>query len=103
MGQDQENNEIRFEFNGDSCWAVKQEYADGSWALRVMTDAEGYEEPQCTATVFLQPLAPPKVTIKDYRENAGIKKALVDAGIIKQTGEWVRTDFAEAEICEVLI
>lgn len=58
-----------------------------------------------TATVCLPEikLAENETLIKDYSENEGILKVLVDNGIVKPTGIEIDTGFTKVHVVEVLV
>ena len=88
---------------GFSCVPVFRRYADNDRIAIVLRTPEG--EPVATATIN-QPgfnLEPDQVLIKDYAENQGILNALVNAGIIEDTGISVPVGHAEARLCRLLI
>ncbi len=62
-------------------------------------------EPWCTASVCLpdQEQAPDEVFIKNWSENEGILDALVAGGIVEDTGRVVRSGFAAANVCRLLV
>ena len=74
-------------------------YNNGRTALQLV-DAET-SEPIATATVNVPDayLAENEVLIKDYSENKGMLKVLVDAGIVTDTGERVKSGFVSIPIC----
>ena len=43
------------------------------------------------------------ILIKDYAENEGILAALVNAGIIEDTGKTVPVGHAQARLCRLLV
>ena len=65
-----------------------------------LVDEEG---PVATATVNLPdvPLGKNQVLIKNWSENEGMLDALVAAGVVKPTGETVRSGFVEVPVCEL--
>lgn len=42
------------------------------------------------------------IAIKDFRENVGVLAALVNAGIVEDTGELVRAGYELAHVCRIL-
>jgi hypothetical protein len=89
----------RVRFREFDCTVQKRHYGNGRVALSLV-DEEG---PVATATVNLPnvTLGKNQVLIKDYAENAGMLEALVAAGVVKPTGETVRSGFVEVPICEL--
>ena len=86
-------------FLDTDCTVQKHRYDNGRVALRLVDD----EGPVATATVNLPdvPLGKNQVLIKDYAENSGILSALVAAGVVKPTGETIRSGFVEVPVCEL--
>lgn len=72
------------EFAGYAGIVERKRYKDGSPCIRLWTT---HGEPLCTATVCLEGFKAPQghAFIKDYSENEGILKALVDANIVADT------------------
>ncbi len=62
-------------------------------------------EPVATASLNMPhvPLPPNQVFIKDYSENAGMLKALAEAGIVRVSGVYVPTGIGSLPVCELLI
>lgn len=91
----------RVRFRDWDCIVRKREYANGRPAL-VLVDAED-GSPIAAATVNLPDvtLGRNQVAIKDWSENEGLLKALTAAGVVKPTGQTVRSGFVEAPICEL--
>lgn len=89
----------RVRFREFDCTVQKRHYGNGRVALSLV-DEEG---PVATATVNLPgaKLDPNQVAIKNYAENEGMLDALVTAGVVKPTGETVRSGFVEVPICEL--
>jgi hypothetical protein len=44
-----------------------------------------------------------EVLIKDYSENTGIMKVLLDAKVIEFTGKYVESGFTSIPVCKLLI
>jgi hypothetical protein len=86
-------------FRDWTCSIQKRQYENGRVALRLV-DEEG---PVATATVNLPnvPLGKNQVLIKSYGENEGMLEALVAAGVVKPTGQTVRSGFVEVPVCEL--
>lgn len=86
-------------FRDFDCTVRKLSYGSGRVALSLV-DEEG---PVATATVNLPgvKLGPNQVAIKSYAENEGLLEALVAAGVVKPTGQTVRSGYVEVPICEL--
>ena len=61
--------------------------------------------PVAIATVNIPdyPLKEDEVLIKDYSENTGIMKVLLDAKVIEFTGKYVESGFTSIPVCKLLI
>jgi hypothetical protein len=92
---------VRVRFRDWDCIVQKHEYDNGRPALRLV-DAEDCS-PVATATVNLPdvPLRINQVAIKDWSENEGILRAMTEAGVVKPTGETVRSGYVQVPICEL--
>ena len=84
------------------CEVVFAEYSNGRPAI-LLKDAED-GSPIATATINLPevPLRENQVIIKDYSENEGVLQALVDAGVVTDTGIKMQVGFAIAPLCELV-
>lgn len=87
-------------FNKWNCKVVKSKYDNGRLALRLIDAKDG--SPIATATVNIPDvkLSKDEVLIKDYSENQGMLKVLEEAGIVKSTGDSIRSGFVNIPICE---
>lgn len=83
------------------CIVQKRRYENGRPALQLIDANDG--SPIATATVNLPdvPLGKNQVPVKSYSENEGMLDALVAAGVVKPTGQAVRTGFVEVSVCEL--
>lgn len=92
-------------FLGEKCFIEKLEYDNGRVALRLYTVTEGFKEPMGTATVNIPEakLERDETLIKDWSENKGMLQALIEAGIVEDTGLTYRTGYVCANICKLLI
>lgn len=73
---------MTIEWNGYTCKTVFDKYENGRTAIRLVDDKDG--SPIATATINLpgEWVAENQVLIKDYSENSGMAKALLDAGVV---------------------
>ena len=56
------------------------------------------------ATASINPdvqLVPSVIAIKDFRENSGVLAALIVAGVVEDTGEYVRAGYERANGCRI--
>ena len=86
-------------FKDSICTLQKATYENGRPRLSLV-DEEG---PVATCTVNMPdvPLGRNQVLIKDYGENETMLVALEAAGVIKPTGQTIRSGFVEIPICEL--
>lgn len=75
-------------------------YGNGRPAIELVTQ-DG--EPFCVATVNIPCVALEKdeVIIKNYSENVGVLPALIEAGVIENTGKTAQTGFVTCAICKL--
>lgn len=89
-------------FNGWDCEAQTAIYDNGQKALLLRDRLTG--EAVCKASACVDVDLPEGHTaIKDYSENEGILKSLLDAGVVALTGNQVASGFVSMEIVEILI
>jgi len=80
-------------------------YMDGKTYIELVCyggDDDGC--PYATATTNLRglDLDEDEVLIKNYSENEGVLPALIDAGIVQDTGKKVNVGYAHANICKLI-
>ena len=92
---------IRVRFRDWDCIVQKRQYENGRPALRLIDAEDG--SPITSATVNLpdKRLGKNQVLVKSYSENEGLLEALVAAGVVKPTGQMVRSGFVEVPVCEL--
>lgn len=83
----------RVNFGGYDCVVEKAAYPNGRPALVLMDARKGEQVTVATVNLPDVPAGPGEVFIKDYSENAGMLAALEDAGVVRATGETVRSGF----------
>lgn len=88
-------------FLDTDCIVQRVRHENGRPALRLVDAEDG--SPVATATVNVPnaTLARNQVLIKSYAENEGLLEALVAAGVVKPTGETVRSGFVDMPVCEL--
>lgn len=92
-------------FGGLNCKVIKRQYGNNRIALLLFNHLEG---PIAKATVNIVDVVdddcPEGYTfIKDYGENQGILKVLVDGHIVEDTGKIVKWGIETAHLVKVLI
>lgn len=92
---------MQFTFHHTPLELVRRQYANGRVCLQAYT-LDG--EPYLTATVNVPDvdLEDGQVVIKDYSENAGVLKALVDAGIVDLPDGIVSLGYVCGWVCRLL-
>lgn len=92
-----------------NCVVIKSKYMDNDRIALVLKEEET-GEPVATASVnvvdyyFKQQDGENQTFIKNYSENEGILEALIEAGIVEDTGiEWPLSQWAKANLVRVLI
>lgn len=98
----------RIQFKDWDCELIKDEYVgNGRTALELVAWEDKPEEdiykgePISTCTINMPevPLGVDEVIIKDYSENDGMLRTLLDAGVVELSGRSVQTGFVTCPIC----
>lgn len=99
---------ICFEYDGYNCSVLKQKYHNGQIRLQLFDTFDGM--PFMTATVVIDSykLSKEEITegytfIKDYQENDGILKILIDNKIVEDTGRSYPAVYEYVTLVKVLI
>lgn len=93
----------KVKYRGWNCDVLMSEYMDNGAPALVLQDADDFE-PVATATVNICKTPPEgHVFIKDYAENQGLLKALVDGGIVKDTGQRVQQGYVVVAVAKLLV
>jgi hypothetical protein len=89
-------------FDNEILTTAIQKYPNGRTRIQLF-DQDGF--PYMTATINVPTivLENDEVIIKDYFENKGIYKALVDAGIISTAISKIDVGYGTSPICKLLI
>lgn len=87
------------------CWNCKliwKVYGNDRIALKLVDVVDG--SPVATATVNIpeEKLLSGETLIKDYSENEGMLDALVEAGIVEDTGRKVKSGYVDIPVCRLL-
>ena len=90
---------MNVKFKQWDCKINVRQYGNGRTALQLV-DAKT-SEPIATATVNVPDaiLEDNEILIKDYSENTGMLNALVETGIVTDTGKRVETGFVTIPVC----
>ncbi|WP_152050931.1 DUF4313 domain-containing protein [Tautonia marina] len=91
----------RIRFRNWNCIVRKHQYDNGRPALQLIDAEDGSPIAQATVNLPDVALGRNQVAIKDWSENEGMLDALVAAGVVKPTGETVRSGYVEVPICEL--
>ena len=79
-----------------------KQYSNGGTAI--ILDNDAYDDRYCVASIWIQNACQEgEVAIKDWSENEGVMKALMDGGIIGPKKTSIQCGFAEATIHDLLI
>ena len=92
------------QFKDWKCKIYKANYKNTSNVSLTLIDTED-QSPIAIATVNIDiRVGEPFVVIKDYAENKGMLKALVDAKIISEpVDDYKLSQYVSAQVCELLI
>jgi hypothetical protein len=92
----------KIEFCGEELTVNLHTYANNrSPALKII-DKDGLPFMTATTNIRNVVLDPNQCLIKDFSENKGILKVLVDSKIVKDTGKTVTAGFCEANLVEII-
>lgn len=93
--------EVKFK-NWD-CFILQGIYPNGRLALRLISKED--HEPIAVATVNVvdDNTAKDEVVIKDYSENQGMYKALLDQNIVHPAHRYTRTGYVMSPVCKLKI
>tara|TARA_R110000851_G_scaffold316029_1_gene478894 strand:- start:83 stop:448 length:366 start_codon:yes stop_codon:yes gene_type:complete len=88
-------------FNDTKCVVVIKSYYDTNRPRIVLIESEtGLQVANCTVNIKCK-VDSNCALIKDYRENKGIYKALLDSKIIKPFKRKIEVGFEEVFVCEI--
>jgi hypothetical protein len=68
------------------CYLEFDTYSNGKTAIRLIDSSDDEEYTVATVNVPFADLPPGHVAIKSYSENEGVLEALIEAGVVKDTG-----------------
>lgn len=84
------------------CRLREGRYGDGRTALSLVDAEDGGPVATVTVAVPGEPLADDEVVVKDHGENAGLLRALVDAGVVEPTGRVVVSGWVRLPVCRMV-
>lgn len=94
---------MKVKFLGVECDVVFRRYNEtGGVAIELVcpfNEEQGYAEPMAMATVNIGLLGVGEVAIKNYSENEGMLKALIEAGVVHSPHRFVQSGFVGIPIC----
>jgi hypothetical protein len=94
---------MKVRFQGWDCELRFQAYGNGRQGIVLVDARDGQDVAVATVNVPGALLGEKQVLIKDYSENEGMLQALERAGIVKATGQTVRSGFATIPVCDLLV
>jgi hypothetical protein len=92
----------KVKFKSWDCIVSFGSYSNGRTAIRLMDALDG--APVATATVNVPDakLEKDEVVIKNWSENAGILRALIEHNVVLDTGKKVRCGVVSGYVCKVI-
>jgi hypothetical protein len=97
------NSDTVIRFKNWDCLLTVLKYGNGRPAL-VLNDAEdGSQIAVASVNVPDLDLGDDEIVIKDYSENEGMLDALVEAGVIQDTGLRVASGYVDMPLCKLLL
>ena len=95
---------MKIKFKEWDCILKKEMYQDGERiALVLVHEIDGDIVAFATTNLPDVPMDDDEVAIKDYAENEGMLKTLIDAGVISQPTAYFPQGFVDFPICKLLI
>lgn len=88
-------------FKDWDCIVQKPQYENGRPALQLVDAEDGSPIAEATVNLPDVPAGPNQVFVKDWSENEGMLRVLTEAGVLKPTGETVRSGFVDVAVCEL--
>lgn len=82
---------------------VGKYYETDRTALQLIDNIDGSPVATASINIGIEEVAEDEIAIKDYGENTGMVKALVDAEIISEPLRYVTRGYVEIPICKLLI
>ncbi|WP_371366239.1 hypothetical protein SRRS_06870 [Sporomusa rhizae] len=91
---------MKVQFNQWNCQVVFGKYQNGETAIQLIDAEDGC--PVATATVWIPNLKTDEIAVKDYSENSGMLKTLIDAGIVTEPHRHERSDYVSIPVCKLV-
>ena len=98
---DQEGKPMVIPVNDWECKVVMERYEQGGMALRLIDATDHDPIYRATSNLLDQQPGEQEVFIKNYAENEGVLEALMDAGLVSDTGKVVETGHAALNIARM--
>lgn len=92
----------KVKWNGEELSVQFGSYASGHTLIQLF-DAEGMPYARATVNIPTEELGEKEVFIKNYSENEGVLSALIEAGIVEDTGRRVTTGYVQVPVCKILV
>ena len=89
------------EFCGTLCKVVEGTYINNRKSIRLVDFSTGEPIAHATINVTDTVLDEDELVIKDYGENKGLLRALLNAGILVPTGRLVVTGYEMSMVCKL--
>lgn len=97
--RDADQHPVEVDFQEWRCHVIMQQYAEGAGlCLRLMDAEDGSPIARATVNLTHHALNQNEVLIKNYSENEGVLESLVAAGLIRDTGKTVNSEYATLHV-----
>lgn len=83
-------------------YVINETYQTGMRTALIILDADGEVYTNATVNLPGEVLGDGEIFIKNYSENEGVLDALIDAGIVEDTGRRVHSGFAEIPVAKLI-
>lgn len=99
---------ICFEFDGYNCSVIKKKYSNGQIRLQLYDTSDGFPFMTPTCQIDSYQLSKEQIKegytfIKDYAENHGILKILIENKIVEDTGKSYPSVYEYVTLVKILI
>ena len=78
-------------------------YGNNRTAIELIDSEEGDVIAVCSINLVDEDLQDDEIAIKDYAENKGMLKALIDASVVSEPIRFVKMGYVEIPICKLLV